>query len=138
MAVAGTKTPKERHTPVICSNGSHPNAGLARPWQKRRLANPKVRLPGFTGRQLFGRLAIADAWRGDLDQTHSFARHLALAQEVQDWCLTSALDKRVTIVAKIVPYARYATFQMAEPDGRSCRAPRPVPPHPYQHRGFAM
>jgi hypothetical protein len=44
----------------------------------------------------------------------NFMRTLALPEAVAHWSLTSRREKLVKIGAKIVTYARYVTFQMAE------------------------
>jgi len=44
----------------------------------------------------------------------NFLRTLALPAAVSHWSLTSLREKLVKIGAKIVTYARYLTFQMAE------------------------
>jgi hypothetical protein len=44
----------------------------------------------------------------------NFMRTLALPEAVAHWSLTSLRERLVKIGAKIVTYARYVTFQMAE------------------------
>ena len=44
----------------------------------------------------------------------NFLRHLALPKSIKDWPLQTMREKLVKIGAKVVSYARYVTFQMAE------------------------
>ena len=44
----------------------------------------------------------------------NFLRTLAMPDEMESWSLTTICEKVVKIGAKVVAYARYAVFQMAE------------------------
>ena len=44
----------------------------------------------------------------------NFLRRLTLPRSVKHWSLTTLREKLIKIGAKVVGYARYATFQMAE------------------------
>jgi len=44
----------------------------------------------------------------------NFLRCLALPKSIKDWSLRTMREKLVKIGAKVVSYARYVTFQMAE------------------------
>ena len=56
----------------------------------------------------------ADGGRPPHEVRANFMRTLALPSAVQQWSLTTLLEKLVKIGAKVISHGRYVTFQLAE------------------------